>query len=284
MQAAIHNLWGQGTCDIRICAACTFGFAYPYVGGDAEFYSIRHEDAGYPGWKWDFDVGLREGIERFDRGRVIDIGAGDGAFLRRIDGTKWERCAIEATPAMRSTLVSAGIEVFDSEQEAVSKAAGTFQVVTLFQVLEHLSIFRETLATARKLCAPDGRLIVVVPYGDGISTQERLSGVADMPPNHVNRWTPESLAKAFQQSGFDPEPALLEPVDYRRRLINLSLMTVLNTAAKPGTLAARMARFRNRKLRTIALAPLVALTSLRLLLRGREIWFHHSFALCGRAR
>lgn len=268
---------------MRLCDACGFGFAHPYVGGDGEFYGILHEQAGYPAWKWDFDVGLQHGIAHYAGGKVIDLGAGDGAFLRRIDGTKWERFATESTPEMKQKLRDAGILVFDDENAAIREAAGLFQVVTLFQVLEHLSAFRPILAAARKLCAPGGRIVVVVPDGPGIGVQERVTGCPDMPPNHCNRWNARSLALALEHAGFRPGAPLLEPVSWRKRLPAAAFLRVQTNSVEPRTLAAQAYRIQNRKLRILALAPLIAASIVGMLPHLGSLGYSHSLAIVGEA-
>src|SRR6266508_5992194 len=89
--------------------------------------------------------------------------------------------------------------------------AATFQVVTLFQVLEHIAEFELVLNQCRELLAPGGRLVVTVPDGEAMIRQERLTGCHDMPPNHVNKRTPESLSRVLLRAGFDCGQPIYEP-------------------------------------------------------------------------
>src|SRR5580765_7648164 len=54
----IKRLWQGETCVIQRCRQCGFAFGYPFVGGDEEFYSILHEQKGYPAWRWDYDYAV----------------------------------------------------------------------------------------------------------------------------------------------------------------------------------------------------------------------------------
>jgi len=83
--AHITALWGGTECVIARCTACGFGFAHPYVAGDAYFYETTFGGALYPDDKWEFQV-TREALRaRRDAGRpvtaLLEIGAGKGAFI-----------------------------------------------------------------------------------------------------------------------------------------------------------------------------------------------------------
>ena len=83
LRQSITKLWGGNTCVIRQCSACGFAFGDPFVGGDEEFYSTLHEQHGYPSWRWDYDLAVREVLAFFPQGRLLEIGAGNGADLYR---------------------------------------------------------------------------------------------------------------------------------------------------------------------------------------------------------
>ena len=81
----IENLWGQSTCEVMQCVQCGFCFSYPYVSGDERFYSLAFSRSGYPKWKREFQITYdvpRRNLR--SNGKLIEIGAGDGAFTRKI--------------------------------------------------------------------------------------------------------------------------------------------------------------------------------------------------------
>jgi len=78
----IRRLWKGDECVILRCGNCGFSFGHPFVGGEHEFYRILHEQKGYPTWRWDYDVALAEALMKFPGGKVLDVGAGVGMFLR----------------------------------------------------------------------------------------------------------------------------------------------------------------------------------------------------------
>jgi SAM-dependent methyltransferase len=252
----VCRLWGGDQSSVHVCQACGFGFGWPYVGGDDEYYGILHEQAGYPKDRWEYDWTARHVLSQFlDGGRILDIGTGSGSFLRGLDA-RWEKYATEGSPANRERLRAAGIECFESTGTAVAEASGTFAVITMFQVLEHIAPFRGILDACHALLRPGGALVISVPSAAAIYDQEQLTGCQDMTPNHINKWTPDSLALALQQHGFDPQPAAIEPPSLEAATSRAGLMTRAQAASQPRSLAARAYGIRCRLARLGLLAGL----------------------------
>src|ERR1019366_4002440 len=60
LSSHIGNLWGGRDCSVRQCDDCGFGFADPYISGDATFYNLAYERSSYPSEKWEFERTTRE--------------------------------------------------------------------------------------------------------------------------------------------------------------------------------------------------------------------------------
>lgn len=261
LETAIRKLWKSDFCEIYRCAGCGFGFGHPFVGGDEEFYSILHEQKGYPAWRWDYDFALSQALAGFEGGRILDIGAGVGLFLRRLP-PNWQCYAIESSDSNRLDMERQNIQVIRDLSSAVVAYKGAFRVVSLFQVLEHISKFKSVLENCRQLLAHEGRIVITVPDGDAMIRQERLTGCADMPPNHINKWTPSSLKLALENCGFAvlksrPESAGL------KSLLGAMHMRVQVESRRSRSLAARVYAIRDKRIR----APLVACLGTVALLR-----------------
>jgi SAM-dependent methyltransferase len=277
LQHCIATLWKGLDCEIIPCAQCGFAFGHPFVGGNEEFYSILHEQKDYPGWRWDYDVAMSEAIKKLDRGKILDVGAGMGGFLRSL-GVGWERHAIEGSEVTRRELEVSGIKVIRDLADAVQQYGATFQVVTLFQVLEHIADFDILLRNCHKLLVPGGRLVVTVPDGNAMIRQERLTGCHDMPPNHIGKWTPESLSRALRQVGFDCGQPIYEPSSWKNLRAGLH-MRVSADAANDRSLAAQVYRIRSRPFRIAALSLLGIPALLRMLPDARQLTLGGAFAM-----
>lgn len=250
----IRRLWQRDDCFILRCRSCSFTFGHPFVGGDEEFYGILHEQKGYPAWRWDYDLAIRKALATFDEGKILDIGAGEGQFLRRL-GQKWECYAVESTEVTRSELKRHGIHVFRDLKQATGSLSHTFHVVTLFQVLEHIAEFDWVLTCCRKLLREGGRLVVTVPDAEAMIRQERLTGCPDMPPNHINKWSPNNLSVVLRRVGFEPGPPIFEPPSLTHLKDSLYLH-VLSDSKNPQSIAALIYRIKSKALRVPLLASL----------------------------
>lgn len=282
LQSCIRRLWQGDDCVILRCRQCGFAFGHPFVGGDEEFYSILHEQKGYPTWRWDYDIATRVASNKFGGGRILEIGAGVGNFLKHL-GPEWQRYAVEASDSNRKELEEAGIQVFRDLSEAAKTEAGTFQLIVLFQVLEHISQFQTLLQDCHRLLHPGGSIIITVPDGDAMIRQEQLTGCPDMPPNHINKWTPHSLALALSKAGFEPGEAINEQPSWQNLKMSL-YMRVGTDATRPHSIAAQVYRISNKPLRQSLLACLGLPALLRLLPSVRQLRQGGAFAIVAEAR
>jgi SAM-dependent methyltransferase len=282
LEACINKLWQGQECVVLQCPGCSFGFGHPFVGGDEEFYSILHEQKGYPTWRWDYDVAIQEALSHFDQGKILDVGAGVGIFLRRL-GSHWEKYAVEGSEATRTELESVGIRVFRDLPNAADTQAGTFSIITIFQVLEHIDKFQTLLRQCHQLLQPGGKLVITVPDGDGMIRQEQITGCADMPPNHLGKWTPESLARVLKDTGFEPGIAIPQPSSWENYFGALHLKVISN-ATHPHSLEAQAYRIPSKILRVPLLASLGLLASLQMLPHIKELLKGGAFAMVGVAR
>jgi 2-polyprenyl-3-methyl-5-hydroxy-6-metoxy-1,4-benzoquinol methylase len=282
LQKCIERLWKGNECVILRCDECGFGFGHPFVAGDEEFYGILHEQKGYPSWRWDYDVAVSEAIEKYQGGKVLDIGAGVGMFLRGLNDN-WDLYAVEGSELTRRQLEAANIKVFRNLEEAAQQQAGTFQVITLFQVLEHIAEFEFVLKQCQELLAPGGQVVVTVPDGDAMIRQERVTGCADMPPNHVGKWTPQSLTLALGKAGFKASAAIPEPASLKNVKANLHMRMVAD-AAKENSISAFAYKIKVRQARIAALSILAVPALLRMLPHAWRLRAGGAFAIIGSKR
>jgi SAM-dependent methyltransferase len=282
LQATVRRLWGGDTADVHVCTACGFGFGWPHVGGDEEYYSILHEQAGYPSDRWEYGLTMSRVLARFpDGGAILDVGTGDGSFLKKLPPA-WKRYATEGSDTTRERLRRDGIECFESTGAAVRQAAGTFQAVTMFQVLEHVAAFDALLGDCFRLLRPGGVIAISVPLATAMCAQERLTGCQDMIPNHINKWSPEALAVVLRRAGFEPEPAAIEPGGLGAAVYRAGLMTRAQAASCPSSLAARTYGIRFRPARITLLAAISGLNLFSSLASLPSLMTGSSFLMTGR--
>jgi SAM-dependent methyltransferase len=98
-------------------------------------------------------------------GIVLDVGCGDGLFLEMLaERGRTNIAGLDFSPeAATAAWTRAGVPAICGTLSPAPLAPGSCALITMFQVLEHLSHPVNYLDAARELLAPEGRLIVQVP-------------------------------------------------------------------------------------------------------------------------
>jgi 2-polyprenyl-3-methyl-5-hydroxy-6-metoxy-1,4-benzoquinol methylase len=283
----LRALWDGNSVEVQRCDGCGFGFAVPWVGGDTDFYALAHAgDPHYPRDRWEFGETLSTlALWKAAGGlRVLEVGAGDGAFLDRLralpTGRIGEIVAADLDAGACRQMRNKGYEAVNgSLSDVASSIEERFDVVCLFQTLEHMASVDAFFADLRKVLAPDGAAFVAVPDSEATSFQERATGLWDMPPNHVARWTPSALERAAGRCGFQAVEVRRQPVHVASITRQLAVMGVNARSYVPGTAAARVNAMTIRPLRG-ALKRMLALSLVPGLLAKRQgyrpltVWAH----------
>jgi SAM-dependent methyltransferase len=106
-------------------------------------------------------------VETFARGgRILDVGAGTGAFLHTLvqSGGGWQIDGTEVSArAVELASLHYGIDLRHGALDAIDLPAELYDVITLWHVLEHVPDVRTTLTEVSRLLRPGGLAIVAVP-------------------------------------------------------------------------------------------------------------------------
>ncbi len=154
-------------------------------------------------WKNELDKARL--VERFVAGgRILDVGCGDGKFLCALDRRRWERSGIEA--------IGSAVSLVRSKLSDLSLVAGdvlsaqlpeeSFDVVTLWHVLEHLPEPQKVIQRVRGLLAPGGWLFISLPNFESwqASIFRRHWYALDV-PRHLYFFSPRSLRLLLTETG-----------------------------------------------------------------------------------
>lgn len=142
-----------------------------------------------------------------DRARVLDVGCGSGLFLAALAKRGFECHGTEFSDdtAVRARALP-GLRVHTGPIDADTYAAGSFDLISVWHVLEHLGDPDELLRHCARWLRPGGALMLAVPNID--SWQARLFRGAWFhldPPRHFFHFGPGSLGSALAAAGFRVE-------------------------------------------------------------------------------
>lgn len=145
-------------------------------------------------------------------GRVLDIGCSAGFFLRSAREHGWETFGVDRNVrSVQYAKENCGLNVTCGTLEEVGFPAGFFDVVTLWDVVEHLESPISTLRQIGGYLKDDGILILETPNIDGLFPQlsypvGRLMNYwpHPTPPGHLFQFSKKTIRLLLNESGFNP--------------------------------------------------------------------------------
>jgi SAM-dependent methyltransferase len=135
-------------------------------------------------------------------GRLLDVGAGDGAFVARMRAEGWEAEGVEPDPgAVERARIEHGVSLRVGTIDDVP-AGERFDAVTLNNVIEHTLDPIAVLRQCWEQLEPNGRLVVLTPNIDSLgqrSFRDRWRGLE--PPRHLYLFSATSLLEIARRAG-----------------------------------------------------------------------------------
>jgi SAM-dependent methyltransferase len=187
-------------------------------------------------------------------GTLLDIGCGAGFFVREASQGGFSAEGIEFShEAAEFGRRESGVRITEGDFLDSQFADHSFDVVTLWHVLEHLPRPAESLRKIRSLIRPGGLLIIAVPNFDSIqATVFRGHWYHLEVPRHLYHFTPAALRRFLGSQGFDVRGETQRSLEHNWAGILGSLMPL---SPANGSFAGRMVRrFAGRPLARAAAA------------------------------
>lgn len=146
---------------------------------------------------------LLAGLLKGRKGKVLDIGAGTGAFLAEMSAAGWIVTGLEPDQGARRVAAEKYGLQFGDPDTLFSLAAASFDVITLWHVLEHVHQLHEYISQFHQLLRPGGYLILALPnYTSRDAAYYGASWAAYDVPRHLYHFSPESVKQLLAGHGF----------------------------------------------------------------------------------
>ncbi len=136
--------------------------------------------------------------------RILDIGCGTGEFLNTCKKAGWTCIGIEPDQGARQYgLNNYGLDV--KEECAISTLeSASFDIITMWHVLEHVYDLKERVAELDRLVKPEGTILIAVPNSsssDALHYKEAWAAY-DV-PRHLYHFQPKDIELLFKGFGLN---------------------------------------------------------------------------------
>ena len=213
LKLRVEELWQGDQCDFVRCDTCEFCFAVPFIQGDNTFYALAYQsETSYQPWKWEYQETLDALHTMAHRGNfasvtLLEIGAGNGAFVKRVSPALLPKenilCTEYSKTGIRS-LANYGISCLSQDIRTLdlAKLHTKFDVVCMFQVLEHLDNLDSLFECLNRITKESAAFFIAVPNDKRRGFYDRKGIIEDVPPTHVGRLTQVSLEILANRHGW----------------------------------------------------------------------------------
>lgn len=142
-------------------------------------------------------------------GRLLDVGCATGRFVAAAQCAGWEAHGVEISDDTAAYARSRGLDVITGTLEDVQAPDGAFDVITMWDLVEHVAEPVELLSAARRLLADDGWLWLATPNVDGMFPKASLKVAPKVgrwphpePPYHLSQFSERTVRHALGRAGF----------------------------------------------------------------------------------
>jgi len=135
--------------------------------------------------------------------RLLDIGCGEGYLLEAARSSGYlDSIGVELGSTARANAERKGFRVVPTLGE-LPRDAGSFDLIVLQHVLEHLVHDVDQLKEIRKICSPGGRLVIAVPNPESFTARWFRSAWGwYQVPVHLRHYSRQALAGAVKSAGW----------------------------------------------------------------------------------
>ncbi len=222
--------------DVIECANCTLRFTSPIPSIDqiAPYYNfpdyISHTDTK-SGWMNRLYHAVRkktldqksswvQSLFTGYKGKLLEVGAGTGAFANSMQEKKWEVLALEPDASSRQKAFENYKLTLQTPDTLFQISENSHDVICLWHVLEHVHDLKGYFKSFSKILKPNGRLIIAVPNYTSYDAQfyKEYWAAYDV-PRHLYHFSPKAMNILLKQ--FDLQLIQTKPMWYDSYYVSL---------------------------------------------------------------
>ena len=135
-------------------------------------------------------------------GKLLDIGAGTGAFVGHMKENGWEVTGLEPDDTARGIALSQNQVELRSISDFYSLAPGSYDAITLWHVLEHVHDLHTYVGQLARLLKKEGRIFIAVPnYTSHDADVYQGAWAAYDVPRHLYHFSPDAMENLLTRHG-----------------------------------------------------------------------------------
>jgi len=192
------------------CKNCSLKYVSPQLEAKEiiSAYSEGEDEKFVSQNKWrmlTFNRNLKriEKIRNGRKGKILDVGTAGGAFLKVAKDKGWETYGVEPNKWLcKWCEKNYGIKIEQGTLEKTKFKPKTFDVITLWDVLEHVPDPSSTLEQCKKLLKEDGLLIINYPDIGSLPSKIMGGRWVFLLSVHLYYFTPKTIKKILKKTGF----------------------------------------------------------------------------------
>ncbi len=156
--------------------------------------------------------------------RILDVGCGIGYFLETAKDMGWKTYGTEFTHEAIDICISKGIKMFQGKLSKDLLGDMKFDIITSFEVIEHINNPQEEISHIRHYLRDGGLLYLTTPNFNSISRRilkSRWNVIAY--PEHLSYYTPQTLHYLLRNNTFKKAATSTHGISMSRMKLSLEI-------------------------------------------------------------
>lgn len=197
------------------CNSCKLLYIYPVPESlsvyDTAYFSGAKKGFGYI----DYDADKKPMISIFEKyldifkeqgfsgGRLLDVGCATGFFMEIAKKRGFQVCGVEVSEFAAEKGRMNSLNIITGDIFTPKYPDNYFDVVTMFDVIEHVPDPKVALLEAKRILKNGGLLVVNTPDSESVWAKAWGSRwQLIVPPEHIHYFSPQSLSTYLKKNGF----------------------------------------------------------------------------------
>jgi len=165
--------------------------SYKKIGYKKNYFENKKDE------KLNFALHQIKQIEKIKpkKGKILDIGCAAGFFLKVAKDKGWDTTGLEISEfAAKYGREKFGLEIKTGNLDTIDFEQNYFDVITAWDVIEHVSDPRSFIQKIHLLLKDEGLLVLGTPNYDSLARKIKKSGWNHLrPPEHLSYFTPRTI-------------------------------------------------------------------------------------------